>query len=91
VGTNAAIRRRRRKLLCEMLKHVGDVIELIRDVPLDKRMSRSLPPAVRQRYEELVDAVRTAEREREQGSSAILKWKSGSARFPSEAAWGHGL
>jgi hypothetical protein len=53
------------KLLCKTWKHGGDVTELIRDVHLDKRLSRWLPPSQRPRYEELVVAVRAAERERE--------------------------
>ena len=57
------------KLLCGLgnfgrSKDVGDVEELIRVVPLDKRFAGKLPPAVRAPFKELVDRVRGRERQR---------------------------
>ncbi|MGA3068440.1 MAG: hypothetical protein ABSF29_16485 [Tepidisphaeraceae bacterium] len=55
------------KLLCG-LKHpgrskdLGDVEELIRSVPLDKRFAARLPKNVRSEFKTLVDAVRAGER-----------------------------
>jgi hypothetical protein len=56
------------KLLCGLKnlarsKDLGDVEELIRAVPLDKRFAAKLPKSVRSEFKALVDAVRTRERE----------------------------
>jgi hypothetical protein len=45
-------------------KDVGDVVELIRLVPLDKRFAGKLPPELRVDFKRLVDAVRAGERAR---------------------------
>jgi len=57
------------KLLCGLKnpgrsKDVGDVEELIRSVPLDKRFAARLPKSVRSEFKVLVDAVRASERPR---------------------------
>ena len=46
-------------------KDVGDVIELIRAVPLDKRFAGKLPSDLRAEFKKLVDGVRAAEKARE--------------------------
>ncbi|HEV2294934.1 MAG TPA: hypothetical protein VGR35_13860 [Tepidisphaeraceae bacterium] len=45
-------------------KDLGDVVELIRIIPLDKRFAGKLPQDLRADYKRLVDAVRAGERER---------------------------
>lgn len=60
------------KLLCGLKnpgrsKDLGDVEELIRSVPLDKRLAASLPKSVRQEFKAMVDAVRAADRPRPDG------------------------
>jgi predicted nucleotidyltransferase component of viral defense system len=45
-------------------KDVGDVVELIRVVPLDKRFAARLPRDLRSDYKRIVDAVRAGERDR---------------------------
>jgi hypothetical protein len=57
------------KLLCGLdnvgrSKDIGDVEELIRQVPLDKRFAGKLPPALRGPFKSLVDAVRAGEKQR---------------------------
>jgi len=57
------------KLLCGLKnpgrsKDLGDVEELIRSVPLDKRFAARLPKSVRSEFEVLVDALRASERPR---------------------------
>lgn len=60
------------KLLCG-LKHpgrskdLGDVEELIRSVPLDKRFAAKLPKNLRTEFKALVDAVRAGDRSRPGG------------------------
>ena len=44
-------------------KDLGDVVELIRRVPLDKRFAGKLPPDLRTDFKKFVDAVRAGERE----------------------------
>jgi hypothetical protein len=44
-------------------KHLADVVELIRRVPLDKRFRSALPSDLRPHYSRMVDAVRAAGRE----------------------------
>jgi hypothetical protein len=46
-------------------KDIGDVIELITAIPLDKRFAGKLPPDLRAEFKKLVDGVRAAERARE--------------------------
>jgi hypothetical protein len=51
------------KLLCGLgsvarSKHVGDVTEMIRRIPLDKRFASKPPPKLRAPFKQLVDAVR---------------------------------
>ena len=43
-------------------KDIGDVVELIRRVPLDKRFAGKLPPDLRTDFKKFVDAVRAGER-----------------------------
>ncbi|HSZ57412.1 MAG TPA: hypothetical protein VK797_17240 [Tepidisphaeraceae bacterium] len=43
-------------------KDLGDVEELIRSVPLDKRVAGKLPREVRAEFKRLVDAVRASDR-----------------------------
>ena len=55
------------KLLCGLnhparSKDLGDVEELIRAVPLDKRFAAKLPKGVRSEFKAMVDAVRAADR-----------------------------
>lgn len=45
-------------------RDIGDVEDLIRNVPLDKRFAGKLPPAIRAEFKKLVDAVRAAEADR---------------------------
>lgn len=45
-------------------KDLGDVEDLIRAVPLDKRFAGKLPREVREEFKGLVDAVRESERSR---------------------------
>ena len=45
-------------------KDLGDVVELIRRVPLDKRFAGKLPPDLRADFKKFVDAVRAGERDR---------------------------
>jgi hypothetical protein len=57
------------KLLCGLgsvrrSKDVGDVVELIARVPLDKRFAAKLPAKLRATFKQLVDAVRAGETER---------------------------
>lgn len=57
------------KLLCGLhnpgrSKDIGDVEDLIRAVPLDKRFAAKLPKAVRAEFKALVDAVRANEQSR---------------------------
>jgi len=57
------------KLLCgldhsDRAKDIGDVQELIRAVPLDKRFAGELPTSLRAPFKALVDAVRAGEKER---------------------------
>lgn len=57
------------KLICGLKnvarsKDIGDVEELVRAVPLDKRFAGKLPPELRAPFKKLVDAVRAAERAR---------------------------
>lgn len=57
------------KLICGLnnlarSKDIGDVEELIRAVPLDKRFAGKLPTELRSAFKKLVDAVRTADRAR---------------------------
>jgi hypothetical protein len=42
-------------------RDVGDVEDLIRNVPLDKRFAGKLPPPLRATFKKLVDAVRAGE------------------------------
>lgn len=46
-------------------KDIGDVVELIRRVPLDKRFAGKLPKDIRSEFKRFVDAVHTAERDNE--------------------------
>ena len=46
-------------------KDLGDVQELIRVIPLDKRFAGKLPSELRGVFKGLVDAVRTGERDRD--------------------------
>ncbi len=46
-------------------KDIGDVVELIRRVPLDKRFAGKLPPDLRTDFKKFVDAVRAGERANE--------------------------
>jgi hypothetical protein len=60
------------KLLCWLdnlgrSKHVADVVELIRRVPLDKRFAAKLPTDLRPTFKERVDAVRADESKRGNG------------------------
>jgi hypothetical protein len=55
------------KLLCGLnnpgsSKNIGDVEELIRTIPLDKRFAGKLPPHLRSTFQKLVDGVRANER-----------------------------
>ena len=55
------------KLLCGLKnpgrsKDIGDVEDLIRSIPLDKRFAMKLPKGVRQEFKALVDAVRARDR-----------------------------
>ena len=55
------------KLLCGLKnpgrsKDIGDVEDLIRTIPLDKRFASKLPKSVRQDFKALVDAVRARDR-----------------------------
>ncbi len=43
-------------------KDIGDVVELIRRVPLDKRFAGKLPKDLRSEFKRFVDAVQAAER-----------------------------
>jgi hypothetical protein len=57
------------KLICGLAnvgrsKDIGDVEELIRAVPLDKRFAGKLPTALRAPFKKLVDAVRAGEKAR---------------------------
>ena len=57
------------KLICGLnnpgrSKDIGDVEDLIRAVPLDKRFAAKLPQAVRAEFKALVDAVRANEQSR---------------------------
>ena len=57
------------KLICGLnnvgrTRHVADVQELIRAIPLDKRFARKLSLALRAPFKALVDAVRAAEQSR---------------------------
>jgi len=57
------------KLLCGLdhsdhAKDIGDVQELIRAVPLDKRFAGKLPTVLRALFKALVDAVRAGEKAR---------------------------
>ncbi len=45
-------------------KDVGDVVELIRVIPLDKRFAGKLPSDLRADFKRIVDAVRAGERAR---------------------------
>jgi hypothetical protein len=45
-------------------KDLGDVEELIRSVPLDKRFAAKLPKAIRSEFKALVDAVRAGHKNR---------------------------
>jgi len=45
-------------------RDIGDVEDLIRNVPLDKRFAGKLPPAIRAEFKKLVDAVRAGEADR---------------------------
>ena len=42
-------------------RDIGDVEDLIRNVPLDKRLAGKLPRELRATFKKLVDAVRAAE------------------------------
>jgi hypothetical protein len=60
------------KLICGLKvrgrsRDIGDVEDLIRSVPLDKRFGTRLPRQVRAEFKALVDAVRAGERARPQG------------------------
>jgi hypothetical protein len=48
-------------------KHVADVVELIRRVPLDERFAARVPSELRATFEKLVDAVRADESGRASG------------------------
>ena len=55
------------KLLCGLKnpgrsKDLGDVEDLIRSVPLDKRFAAKLPKGIRAEFKAMVDAVRAADR-----------------------------
>ncbi len=55
------------KMLCGLEnvlrgQDVGDVVQLIRRIPLDKRFAGKLPPKLRAPFKKLVDAVRADER-----------------------------
>jgi hypothetical protein len=55
------------KLLCGLKnpgrsKDIGDVEDLIRSIPLDKRFASRLPRGVRREFKALVDAVRARDR-----------------------------
>lgn len=57
------------KLLCGMgnlgrSKDIGDVEDLIRNIPLDKRFAGKLPASLRATFKKLVDAVRAGEAKR---------------------------
>lgn len=57
------------KLICGLenvgrSRDVGDVEELIRRIPLDKRFAGKLPPNLRASFKKLVDAVRADEKSR---------------------------
>jgi hypothetical protein len=57
------------KLICglknvDRAKDLGDVQELIRAIPLDKRFAGKLPPALRSSFKSLVEAIRAGERSR---------------------------
>jgi hypothetical protein len=57
------------KLICGLnnpgrSKDIGDVEELIRAIPLDKRFAGKLPPTLRASFKKLIDAVRAGERGR---------------------------
>ena len=57
------------KLLCGLktpgrAKDLGDVQELIRSVPLDKRVAAKLPREIRGEFKGMVDAVRARDRAR---------------------------
>jgi len=57
------------KLLCGLKtpgrsKDIGDVEELIRAAPLDKRFAAKLPKSIRPEFKALVDAVRAGDRSR---------------------------
>lgn len=43
-------------------RDIGDVEDLIRSIPLDKRFAAKLPRQIRSEFKVLVDAVRAAER-----------------------------
>jgi hypothetical protein len=43
-------------------RDIGDVQELIRAVPLDKRFAGKLPKAIRPEFKAMVDVVRAGER-----------------------------
>ena len=60
------------KLLCGLKtpgrsRDIGDVEDLIRAVPLDKRFAAKLPKGIRGEFKALVDAVRARERGRPEG------------------------
>ena len=55
------------KLLCGLenagrSKDIGDVEELVRVIPLDKRFAAKLPKTIRQDFKGMVDAVRASGR-----------------------------
>ena len=57
------------KLICGLnhtgrSKDIGDVEELIRAIPLDKRFAGKLPTSLRAPFKKLVDGVRANERSR---------------------------
>lgn len=61
------------KLMCGLKqparsKDIGDVEELIRSVPLDKRFAAKLPKAIRSEFKAIVDAVQ-ASRKRSNGTT----------------------
>ena len=58
------------KLLCGLEnpgrgKDIGDVQELVRTIPLDKRFAGKLPPPLRAPFKSIVDAVRAREKQQQ--------------------------